>query len=158
MKVYLGTDHRGFALKEKMKIWLTDWQYEFSDMGAYELDPKDDYPLYAEKVGVLVGSHYAEASRDKKEEARGILLCGSGVGVEVAANKLDGVRAAVGKNPDQVRAGRKDDNMNILVIAVDYTKEAEAKAMLKVFLETKFAGEKRFVRRLSEIKKLEANN
>ena len=149
MKVYIGTDHRGFALKEKMKIWLTDWKYEFSDLGAYELDPKDDYPLYAEKVGVLVG---------KEEEARGVLLCGSGVGVDVVANKLDGVRAAVGKNPDQVRAGRKDDNMNILVIAADYTKEDEARQMLKVFLETKFAKEKRFVRRLAEIEKLEANN
>ena len=149
MKIYLGTDHRGFALKEKMKTWLTDWKYEVSDLGAYELDPQDDYPLYAEKVGVLIG---------QEEEARGVLLCGSGVGVEVAANKLDGVRAAVGKNKDQVRAGRKDDNMNILVIAADYTKENEAKEMLKVFLETKFAREKRFVRRLSEIEKLEANN
>jgi len=79
MKIYLGTDHRGFALKEKMKTWLADWKYEFSDLGAYELNPKDDYPLYAEKVGVLVG---------KEEEAKGVLLCGSGVGVEVAANKL----------------------------------------------------------------------
>lgn len=149
MKVYIGTDHKGFALKEKMKIWLTDWKYEFSDLGAYELDPKDDYPLYAEKVGVLVG---------KEAGARGVLLCGSGVGLEVAANKLDGVRAAVGKNPDQVRAGRNDDNMNILVIAADFTKEDEAKEMLKVFLETKFAGKKRFVRRLAEIEKLEANN
>ena len=149
MKIYLGTDHRGFALKEKMKIWLTDWQYEFSDLGATELDPKDDYPLYAEKVGVLVG---------KEEEAKGVLLCGSGVGVEVAANKLDGVRAAVGKNKDQVRAGRKDDNMNILVIAADYTKEDEAKEMLKAFLETKFSGKSRHKRRLQEISKLEANN
>ncbi|KKU04229.1 MAG: hypothetical protein UX88_C0002G0028 [Candidatus Woesebacteria bacterium GW2011_GWC2_47_16] len=149
MKVYLGADHRGFALKEKMKTWLTEWQYEFSDLGAYELNPKDDYPLYAEKAGVLVG---------KEEEAKGVLLCGSGVGVDVVANKIDGVRAAIGKNKDQVRAGRNDDNMNILVIAADYTKEDEAKEMLKVFLETKFAREKRFVRRLAEIKKLEANN
>jgi len=149
VKVYIGTDHRGFALKEKMKIWLTDWKYEFSDLGAYELDPKDDYPLYAEKVGVLVG---------KEEEALGILLCGSGVGVDVAANKIDGVRSSIGKNKDQVRAGRNDDNMNILVIAADYTKEEEAKEMLKAFLETKFAGKKRFIRRLAEIEKLEANN
>ena len=149
MKIYLGTDHRGLALKEKMKIWLTDWKHEFSDLGAYELDPQDDYPLYAEKVGVLVG---------KEEETRGVLLCGSGVGVDVAANKIDGVRAAVGKNPDQVRAGRNDDNMNILVIAADFTKENEAKEMLKVFLETKFAGKSRYKRLLQEISKLEANN
>lgn len=149
MKIYLGADHRGFALKEKIKGWLSAWGYEFVDMGAHELDPKDDYPLYAEKVGVLVG---------KEESARGVLLCGSGVGVDVAANKLDGVRAAVGKNPDQVRAGRKDDNMNILVIAADYTKEDEARQMLKAFLETKFSGKSRYKRRLQEISKLEANN
>ena len=149
MKIYLGTDHRGFALKEKMKTWLADWKYEFSDLGAYELNPKDDYPLYAEKVGVLVG---------KESGARGVLLCGSGVGIDVAANKIDGVRAAVGKNKDQVRAGRNDDNMNILVIAADYTKEDEAKEMLKAFLETKFSGKSRHKRRLQEISKLEANN
>jgi len=68
------------------------------------------------------------------------------------------VRAAVGKNKDQVRAGRKDDNMNILVIAADYTKEDEAKEMLKAFLETKFSGKSRHKRRLQEISKLEANN
>ena len=149
MKVYLGADHRGFALKEKMKTWLTEWQYEFNDLGAYELNPKDDYPLYAEKVGVLVG---------KEEEAKGVLLCGSGVGGDVVANKIDGVRAAIGKNPDQVRAGRKDDNMNILVIAAGYTKEDEARQKLKVFLETKSAKEKRFDRSMAEIEKLEANN
>lgn len=149
MKVYLGTDHRGFALKEKMKTWLTDWKYGFSDLGAYELDSQDDYPLYAEKVGVLVG---------KEEEARGVLLCGSGVGVDVVANKIDGVRASIGKNPQQVKAGRNDDDMNILIIAADYTKEDEAKEMLKVFLETKFSGKSRYKRRLQEISKLEANN
>ena len=149
MKVYLGTDHRGFALKEKIKGWLSQWGFSFSDLGAYELDPKDDYPLYAEKVGVVVG---------KEEGTRGILLCGSGVGVDVAANKLDGVRASIGKNPEQVKAGRNDDDMNILVIAADFTKEEEAKEMIKVFLETKFAGKERFIRRLDEIKKLEVNN
>jgi len=91
-------------------------------------------------------------------EGRGILLCGSGVGVDVVANKLDGVRASIGKSPDQVRAGRKDDDMNILVIAADYTKEEEAKEMVKAFLETEFAKKERFVRRINEIKKIEANN
>lgn len=149
MKIYLGADHRGFALKEKIKEWLNTWGYEYVDFGAYELNPNDDYPLYAEKVGSVIA---------KEKEARGVLLCGSGVGVDVAANKIDGVRAGVGKNPDQVRAGRNDDDMNILVIAGDYTKEKEAKEMLKTFLETKFAGKERFLRRLNEIKKLEANN
>jgi ribose 5-phosphate isomerase B len=148
MKIYIGSDHRGFELKEKIKIWLGEWGHEVNDLGAYQFDPNDDYPLYAEKVGSMVG----------EEEGRGILLCGSGVGVDVAANKLDGVRASIGKNADQVRAGRADDDMNILVIAADYTKEEEAREMTKAFLETEFAKKAKFVRRLSEIKKIEANN
>lgn len=148
MKIYLGADHRGFNLKEKIKTWIKDWGYELEDMGAYELDPRDDFTLYAEKVGAVVGR-----GKDK-----GILLCGSGVGVDVAANKIDGVRASIGKSKEQVTAGRKDDDMNVLVIAADYTKEEEAKEMVKAFLETKFSRKERFVRRLADIKKLEANN
>jgi ribose 5-phosphate isomerase B len=149
MRIYLGADHRGYALKEKIAGWLFDWGYEFVDLGAQNLDPKDDYTKYAEEVGSIVG---------KNENAKGILICGSGVGVEVVANKFDGVRASIGKNPDQVRAGRNDDDMNILVLAADFTTEKEAREMLKVFLETKFSGRSRYKRRLREIEKIEANN
>ncbi|MEK7188753.1 MAG: RpiB/LacA/LacB family sugar-phosphate isomerase [Patescibacteria group bacterium] len=147
--IYLGADHRGFVLKEKIKKWLKGWNYDFEDMGAYKFDPSDDYPLYAEKVSVLVKDN---------PKSRGILLCGSGVGVDIVANKFDGVRASIGKSKEQVKAGRNDDDMNILVIAADFTNELETKGMLKVFLETKFAGVDRFKRRLSDIKKIEANN
>ncbi len=147
-KIYIGADHRGFELKEKIKDWLNHWKYQWGDLGAYELDSKDDYPLYAQKVASVVG----------KGDGVGILLCGSGVGVDVAANKIDGVRASLGKNPEQVKAGRNDDNMNVLVIAADYTKEEEARQMIKTFLETEFAGKARFVRRLADIEKIEANN
>lgn len=149
MKVYIGADHRGYKLKEKVARWLFGWGYEFTDMGADTLNPDDDYTIYAERVASVVGS---------EKGARGVLLCGSGVGVDVAANKFDGVRASIGKSGDQVKAGRNDDNMNILVIAADFTKEAEAKEMLKTFLETKFSGENRHKRRIEEIKKIEANN
>jgi ribose 5-phosphate isomerase B len=149
MKIYLGTDHRGFALKEKIAKWLFEWGYEFNDLGADFLDPNDDYPVYAEKVASMVKAN---------KGSLGILLCGSGVGVEVAANKIDGVRAAIGKNPEQVKAGRNDDDMNVLVIAADYTKDNEAKEMVKVFLKTKFAAKSRFKKRLEDIKRLEANN
>ena len=149
MQVYLGADHRGFKLKEKIKKWLEKWGYEIKDMGASEFDLEDDYTLYAEKVGSIVG---------KEKGARGVLLCGSGVGVDVTANKFDGVRASIGKTSEQVKAGRSDDNMNILVIAADYTKEDEAKKMVKTFLETKFEGKARQKRRLSDIEKIEANN
>lgn len=149
MKVYLGSDHRGFSLKEKIKGWLAGWGYQFTDLGAEGFDPNDDYPLYAEKVGSVVG---------KETGAKGILLCGSGVGVDVVANKIDGVRASIGKSPEQVKAGRNDDDMNVLVIAADFTKDEEAKRMVKTFLEAEFSGKERFVKRLAEIKKIEANN
>lgn len=146
--VYLGADHRGFKLKEKVKEWLTNWGFDFKDLGAENLEPKDDYTLYAEKVASIVG----------KEKSMGILLCGSGVGVDVVANKFDGVRAAIGKSAEQARAGRHDDDMNILVLAADFTKEAEAEEMVGAFLKTEFSGIARHQKRLQEIKKIEANN
>ncbi len=149
MKIYLGADHKGYGLKEKISKWLFDWGYSFEDLGAQSLDPKDDYTVYAEKVASLVG---------KEQGSRGILLCGSGVGVDATANKFDGVRASLGKSRNQIKAGRNDDDMNILVLAADYTKDEEAKEMLKAFLETKFAGKQRYLKRLEDIAKIEANN
>lgn len=149
MRVYIGADHRGFKLKEVLKVWLKKGGHDIKDEGAYKLDPKDDYTLYAEKVGSLVADN---------ENARGILICGSGVGVDVVANKIDGVRASMGKSSAQVKAGRNDDNMNVLVIASDFTKELEARKMVKTFLETKFGKKDRYKRRLSDIEKIEANN
>lgn len=149
MKIYIGTDHRGFALKEKIAKWLFEWKYEFIDLGALSFDPDDNYTKYASEVASLVSKNIG---------SKGILLCGSGVGVDITANKFDGIRASIGKSPDQVKAGRSDDNMNILVIAADFTKEIEAKNMLKVFLETKFKREKKYKKRLEDIVKIEANN
>ena len=149
MKIYIGSDHRGYMLKEKIAKWLYELKYEFQDLGAPSLEPGDDFTKYAEEVASLVA---------KNESARGVLLCGSGVGVEVMANKFDGIRAAIGKNVLQIEAGRNDDDMNTLVIAADYTEEKEAKAMLIAFLETKYIDNARHERRLEEIKKIEANN
>lgn len=149
MKIYIGADHRGYELKEKIARWLFEMEHAYQDLGAQSLDPQDDYTKYAEDVASLVA---------KNAGTRGVLLCGSGVGVEVVANKFDGIRAAIGKDVLQVEAGRNDDDMNILVIAADYTSEKEAKAMLIAFLETKFSGKARYEKRLEEIEKIEANN
>lgn len=149
MKIYIGADHRGFELKQKITRWLHDMKYEFCDLGAPKYNPQDDYTKYAEEVALLV--------RDNPGTL-GVLLCGSGVGVEVAANKFDGIRAAIGLDVFQVEAGRNDDNMNVLVIAADFTEEKEAKAMLIAFLETKYAHKARYERRLEEIEKIEENN
>src|SRR3989344_7715621 len=134
MKVYLGADHRGYELKEKVFQWLTENDYEVEDYGAYEYEEGDDYTKYAEKVASVV---------PQNNEDRGILLCGSGVGVDIVANKFDGVRASIAKNNDQVRSGRNDDDMNTLVIAADYTSEEEAKVMIETFLKTPFSGKER---------------
>jgi ribose 5-phosphate isomerase B len=149
MKVFIGSDHRGYDLKEKIARWLFEMDHASRDIGAQSLDPHDDFTKYAEDVASLVA---------KNEGSRGVLLCGSGVGVEIVANKFDGVRAGIGENVLQVERGRNDDDMNVLVIAADYTSEKEAKAMLIAFLETKFSGKARYEKRLEEIEKIEANN
>lgn len=149
MKIYLGSDHRGYFLKEKIAKWLFEKKYDFFDVGAQSFDFKDDYTKYATEIASLVAG---------KKGSRGVVLCGSGVGVEVVANKFDGIRASVGKSPEQVKAGRNDDDMNILVIAADYTDSDEAKEMVETFLKTEFSGKERHKRRLSEISKIEANN
>jgi len=149
MKIYLGADHRGYHLKEKIAKWLFENKYKFSDMGADYLDKEDDYTVYAERVASMVADN---------EGSKGILLCGSGVGVDVAANKFDRVRASIGKSAKQVKAGRNDDDMNVLVIASDFTKEKEATEMVKTFLETKFDRLSRHKRRIEDIKRIEENN
>lgn len=147
--IYLGADHRGYELKDKIARWLFEWKQSFEDLGADHYDTGDDYTQYAERVASLVAN---------EKDSFGILLCGSGVGVDVAANKFDGARSSIGKSPEQVKAGRNDDDMNILVIAADYTSDEEAKDMIKTFLETKFSGKRRFKKRLEDIKMIEENN
>jgi len=149
MKVYIGADHRGFNLKKKIAKWLRSWGFDFFDVGAKRFEKDDDYTVYASKVSKLVSQN---------KDSRGILICGSGVGVDVVANKFDGIRASVGKSLEQVKAGRNDDDMNILVLAADYTSEDEAREMTKAFLETRFGGKEKYKRRLYQIKKIEENN
>lgn len=149
MKIYIGADHRGYKLKEHLSSLMFEKKIDFEDMGANHHDPDDDYTKYAERVASMVVAN---------KGSKGVLICGSGVGVDIVANKFDGVRASIGKSAKQVAVGRKDDNMNILVIAADFTKESEAKEMLDVFVKTKFSGKERHKRRLSDIEKIEANN
>lgn len=122
----------------------------FEDLGAHFFDPDDDYTTYAARVGATVG---------ESKGSLGILTCGSGAGVEVTANKFDGARASLGKSPDQVASARHDDDINILVIAADFTKDDEAEQMIKSFLSTNFAHDiERYQRRLHDIELIEKNN
>ena len=146
--IYLGTDHRGFKLKEKVKQWLTEWGYEHQDLGAFEYDQNDDYPVYASKV--------VESMTEPDD--RGIILCGSGVGVDDVANKFDGIRSGLAINKEQIEAARRDDNINVLAIASDFTSEEDAQEIVRTFLKTEFTDEERFNRRLGEIGEIEETN
>ncbi|MEK7503092.1 MAG: RpiB/LacA/LacB family sugar-phosphate isomerase [Patescibacteria group bacterium] len=149
MKIYLGADHRGFELKEKIKKWLSEWGYEFEDMGAFSYDKNDDYPDFARKVAERV-------AKDPKH-SRGVLLCGSGVGVAITANKVKGIRAGTAISAKQIKDSVNDEDTNILAISADYFSEEETKEIAKSFIEAKFSGEERHIRRINKIKEIEQN-
>lgn len=144
--IYIGADHRGYELKEKIKSWLLEWHFEYEDEGALSLNQDDDYPDFAEAVARKVA-----ASPGNK----GILLCGSDIGVTVAANKIKGIRAGGATIPDQIRAAVYDDDINILTLGADYLDEKKTQEIVKIFLETEFSKGERFIRRIGKIKKLE---
>jgi ribose 5-phosphate isomerase B len=147
MKLYLGADHRGFYLKEKIKEYLKKLGVAFDDLGNRIFDPEDDYPDFAFLVARKV-------AQDKK--SRGILICGSGVGVCVAANKVKGVRAGQAFNVRQTEYMRRADDINILCLDADRLKEKEARNIVKTFLKTKFSNSQRHKRRLQKIKSFES--
>mgnify|MGYP001570768901 FL=1 len=145
--IYIGADHRGYELKEKLKAYLTELNIILEDLGAKELTPDDDYPDYALAVAQKV-------AEDPKNN-RGILICGSGVGVDVAANKIKGIRSALCFDVKQAQASRNDDNANILSLPADFISESLAKEIVKTWLETPFSGSGHYVRRIEKIKKIE---
>lgn len=147
MIIYIGADHRGFALKERIKNVLLAEGYQVTDVGAAVLTPDDDYPDYAREVAVNVARNV--------NESRGILLCGSGFGVDIAANKINGVRSALPMSPDHAYQARHDDDVNVLSIAADFVDEAAALKIVKTFLSTPFAKDERYERRLKKISKME---
>lgn len=146
--VYLGADHAGFALKEQVAGWLTDHGYEVRDLGASTMVPDDDYPTIADTVARAV----------VKDQARGLLFCGSAEGVCIVANKTDGVRAAIGFSVDAARATRSDEDANVLCLPGRMMSAEEAMPIVETFLETPFSGSERHARRLKQIKKLEDRN
>lgn len=143
--LYLGADHRGFKLKEKLKVWLDEKKIKYQDLGAKKLDPADDFPDVAQTVAQAVA----------KSKGKGVLLCGSGAGVAMAANKVKGIRAAIGFNPQQVKSMRQDDNANVLCLAADYVSKFKAFQLVKVFINTEFVEKERYLRRLQKISQLE---
>jgi ribose 5-phosphate isomerase B len=142
MKVYIGSDHRGFELKNKIKTWLDENKYQVEDCGAFTYDQTDDYPDFAKAVAQKVVN---------EEGGRGILICGSGAGVNIAANKIKGIRCALGFNTEQIKASRNDDDANVLALASDFTDFEKSKTYISIFLQTAFAPTANHIRRLNKL-------
>ena len=146
MVIYLGADHRGFNLKEQLKSFLKMEGYSINDMGAQQLIQDDSYVQYAKVVAEKI-------SQDPNQ--RGILICGSGVGMDVTANKFYQVRSALVSSPDQALASRSDDDTNVLSLAADFIDLDTAKKIVSVWLQTPFSEEPRYKERLEELKKID---
>jgi RpiB/LacA/LacB family sugar-phosphate isomerase len=145
MKVVIGSDHAGFVLKNAMGDLLRSLNQEVLDIGAFNENPSD-YPDFAELVGRAVLEGRAE---------RGILICGSGVGVSVAANKLIGIRAAICHDTYSAHQGVEHDEMNVLVMGSRVIGEKLAEDIVKAYLGAVFSNEERHLRRLAKVKALE---
>lgn len=148
--IYLAADHRGFQLKEEFKKYLTQQGHEVEDLGAFAYDQADDYPDFAVAV--------AEKVAENPQANRGILICGSGHGMDMAANKFAGVRAALCFNPQVAVQSREHEDANVLVLASDHLDETEAKDIVLIWLGKQFDGAERNIRRLGKIKELEERN
>ena len=145
MRIAIGADHAGFALKQKVGDALRNLGHEVTDTGTMSADPVD-YPDYAEAVGKLILDGKAD---------RGVLVCGSGVGASVAANKLPGIRAAVCHDTYSARQGVEHDDMNILVLGARIIGEELARELVRTFLDARFTAEERHRRRLEKTNALE---
>ena len=137
----MGADHGGFRLKSELLPWLQGQGYQIVDLGAFALDPADDYPDFAEAVARTVASGQAN---------RGILICGSGVGACIAANKVPGVRACLCHDTYSARQGVEHDDMNVLCLGARVIDVELARELARAFLNARFTGEDRHRRRLEK--------
>lgn len=145
MRIALAADHAGFPLKQELLEYLRKGGHDVVDLGTDSTKPVD-YPDFAEKIGHAILDGTAE---------RGILICGSGVGASVAANKIHGIRAAVCHDTYSAHQGVEHDNMNVIVFGSRVIASHLAEDLADAFLRAKFTNEERHVRRLAKIEKLE---
>ncbi len=146
MKIVIASDHGGFELKNKIAAWLHDKNVSVVDLGSLLYDADDDYPDFAKAVAEKISSG---------EAGKGILICGSGVGASIAANKFKGVRASVCHDCYSARQGVEHDNMNVICIGARIIGEKLAQEVISAFLNAKFIEEERFIRRLEKVMKFE---
>jgi ribose 5-phosphate isomerase B len=160
MKIYIGSDHVGYQLKEKLKIYLGGLGYEVKDKGASKFDPNDDYPDFIKLVAEAVANDV---------ESKGIILGGTGQGEAICANRTKRIRTAVFYGPREpiaeiditgkksmdsfeiIKLAREHNNANILSLGLRFVSEDEAKFAIELFLNTKFPGEERHIRRINKI-------
>jgi ribose 5-phosphate isomerase B len=144
MKIFIGADHNGFRLRQSLIDYLKRAGYDVLDEGDSQLDPADDFPVFAGKV-------VKDVLGSKDQDPRGILICGSGQGMCMAANRFKGIRALLGYDRESVRSARNDDNANILCLPANILEKDTAYVLVETFLSTPFAGAPRFARRIKEI-------
>lgn len=144
--IYLGADHAGYTLKEKIKQYLTKQGIVWEDLGAVKLDIHDDYPDYA----ILVARKVSENKRN-----RGLLFCGSGNGMAMAANRINDIRAAVCWNIYVTKKAVEDNQANIITLPARLLRPEEAIAIIKTYLGTKTSQIARHKRRVAKIEKIE---
>lgn len=146
MTIYLGSDHRGFELKQALFAWLAKEGYEVEDVGNKRPDPQDDYPQFAQQAALKV-----LGSTDK--DPRAILICGGGQGMAIAANRFKGIRAAVCWDSEEAKASRIDNDSNVLSLPARILEGDinNVKNVVKVWLDTKFSRAARHTRRIQEL-------
>lgn len=147
MRIVLGADHAGFDMKQDAVAFVRALGHEVLDVGARTGTQPDDYPDFAEALGMVIRNRQAD---------RGILICGSGVGASVAANKIPGVRAGLCHDCYSAHQGVEHDDMNVLVMGSRIIGAELAHELVKSFLQASFTGEERHVRRLEKVKKIES--
>ncbi len=149
MKIFVGADHRGYGLKGEVLKYLKSAGYDAVDIGDKEFDPEDDFPVFASAA-----ARHVLSSRDP--DPRAVLICGSGQGMIMAANRIKGIRAGLGWSIDAAKGIRNDEDSNVLAIPADLFKDSRQKAfvVLEAWLNTPFAGAARYIRRKNELDNL----
>lgn len=143
MTIFMGADHRGFELKNKLMEYLQEKNIRVEDMGAYEYDGLDDNPDYAQKVAKSVLQH--------PDEFLGIVICGSGVGVAISANRFKGIYCGLGFDIEQIKSAKAHDHLNVLALASDNIDFEKAKEVVDAFIETPLNNGEKYLRRLKKI-------
>jgi ribose 5-phosphate isomerase B len=149
LRVAIGADHGGYDLKTELQAWLQGLSYEVLDLGAHEYNSSDDYPDFAEAVARAVAGGKAQ---------RGIIICGSGIGACIVANKIPGVRASTCHDTYSARQGVEHDDMNVLCLGARVIGTELAREVLAAFLKAEFSGEERHRRRLQKLLDIESRN